>query len=80
MKKKNNVYDLNLFNILTTRDNDGFSLLHWAAEGGSVDIMKAMIKVVDEVNKHFEMDERSNIDYTTYDIASCLQEQTSISL
>lgn len=72
MKKKNNVYDLYLLKILTTRDNDGFSLLHCAAEGGSVDIVNALMKAVDEVNKHFEIDERINIDDTTYDGRSVL--------
>lgn len=56
MKKINGEYDVNILKILTSRDKNGCTLLHCAAEGGSVDIVKAMIKAVDEVNKHFEMD------------------------
>lgn len=39
MIKQNIEYDVNLLKILTSRDEDGFTLLHCAAEGGSVDIV-----------------------------------------
>ncbi|XP_052678992.1 putative ankyrin repeat protein RF_0381 isoform X2 [Crassostrea angulata] len=67
MKKQKNEYDVNLLKILTTRDENGFTLLHYAAEGGSVDIVKALIKAVDEANEHLEMEDRTNIDDTTHD-------------
>lgn len=67
MKKENDEYDVNLLKILTSRDKDGFTLLHCAAEGGSVDIVKALIKAVNEANEHLEMEDRANIDDTTYD-------------
>lgn len=72
MKKQNNEYGVNLLKILTTCEENGFTLLHCAAVGGSVDIVNALIKAVNEVNKHFEMDERINIDDTTYDGRSVL--------
>lgn len=44
MKKQNNEYGVNLLKILTTCDENGFTLLYCAAEGGSVDIVNALIK------------------------------------
>lgn len=72
MKKINGEYDVNILKILMSRDKDGCTLLHCAAEGGSVDIAKALIQVVDEVNKHFEMEDKIDINDVTYDDLSVL--------
>lgn len=72
MKKKNEEYDVNLLKILTSRDEKGCTLLHCAAEGGSVDIVKMLIKAANEVNKHFEMEDKIDIDDVTYDGLSVL--------
>lgn len=52
--KKN---DSNVQKILTSCDKDGYTLLHCAAEGGSVDIFKELIHVTDQ----------KRVDDTTYD-------------
>lgn len=46
-----------LHKILTSHDKDGYALLHCAAEGGSIDIFKALIDATDEIQ----------IDDTTHD-------------
>lgn len=43
--------------ILTSHDKDGYALLHCAAEGGSIDIFKALIDATDKIQ----------VDDTTYD-------------
>lgn len=72
MEKQNNEYDINRLKILTTRDKEGYTLLHCAAEGGSVDIFKALIEAMHEVNKYFEIKDRININDTTHDGLSVL--------
>lgn len=46
LPKKN---DSNVQNILTSCDKDGYTLLHCAAEGGSVKIFKELISVTDQI-------------------------------
>lgn len=41
--------DDNLHKILTSHDKDGYALLHCAAEGGSIDIFKALIGATDKI-------------------------------
>lgn len=41
--------DDNLHKILTSHDKDGYALLHCAAEGGSIDIFKALIGPTDKI-------------------------------
>lgn len=72
MKKKDGEYDVNLLKILTSRDKDGYTLLHCAAEGGSVDIFKALTKAMEEMNKCVEMKDKIKIDDTTYNGRSVL--------
>lgn len=47
----------NLKNILTSRDKNGYTLLHCTAEGGSVEIFKALINSTNQIE----------VDDTTYD-------------
>lgn len=47
----------NLKNILTSRDKNGYTLLHYTAEGGSVEIFKALINSTNQIE----------VDDTTYD-------------
>lgn len=49
--------DDNLHKILKSHDKDGYALLHCAAEGGSIDIFKALIDATDEIQ----------VDDTTHD-------------
>lgn len=72
MKKKNDEYDVNLLKILTSRDKEGHTLLHCAAEGGSENIVTALIKAMDEANKHSKIKDKIKIDDTTYDGLSVL--------
>lgn len=72
MKKKDCEYYVNLLKILTSRDKEGHTLLHCAAEGGSKDIVKALIKAMVEVDKHSEIKDKIKIDDTTYDGLSVL--------
>lgn len=46
LPKKN---DSNVQNILTSCDKDGYTLLHCAAEGGSVKIFEELIRVTDQI-------------------------------
>lgn len=46
LSKKN---DSNVQNILTSCDKDGYTLLHCAAEGGSVKIFEELIRVTDQI-------------------------------
>lgn len=48
--------DSNHRKLLTARDKDGYTLLHWAAAGGSKDIFKALKEATHEIK----------IDDTTY--------------
>lgn len=63
MKTKDGKFNDNLIKILTSRDKDGYTLLHCAAEGGSIDIIRAIIKSMNQVNETFKI----KIDDTTYD-------------
>lgn len=54
MEKKD---DANAQKILTSRDTDGYTLLHYAAEGGSICIFRALINATDKIK----------VDDTTYD-------------
>lgn len=72
LKKKNDYYDTNRLKILTSRDKDACTLFHCAAEGGSVDILKALIKAVNEVNKHVEKEDKIDIEDVTFDCLSVL--------
>lgn len=72
MKKKNNEYDVHLLKILSSRDEDGYTLLHCAAEGGSVDIFKALTKAMEEINMCVKMKDKIKIDDTTYNGRSVL--------
>lgn len=72
MKKKNDEYDVNLLKILTSRDKDGYTLLLCAAEGGSVDIFKALTKAMEEINRFVKMKDKIKIDDTTYNGRSVL--------
>lgn len=63
MKTKDGKFIDNLIKILTSRDKYGYTLLHCAAEGGSIDIIRAIIKSMNQVNETFKI----KIDDTTYD-------------
>lgn len=63
MKTKDSKFIDNLIKILTSRDKYGYTLLHCAAEGGSIDIIRAIIKSMNQVNETFKI----KIDDTTYD-------------
>lgn len=49
--------DVNIQRMLTSRCKDGYTLLHYAAEGGSLSIFKALINATDQIK----------VDDTTYD-------------
>lgn len=72
LKKKNDYYDINRIKILTSRDKDACTLFHCAAEGGSVDILNALIKAVNEVNKHVKKEDKIYIEDVTFDCLSVL--------
>lgn len=59
-------YDKNLDQVLISRDKDGHNLLHCAAEGGSTNILKALMNAIKEKMVMNIKDIESYIGVTTY--------------